>query len=663
MEYGSFKRFSLDPQNEGEVLEKAITRAFQASSGRLNAFNAGSPLVVLLEALVFTQMEFLFWLNSMPEAMILTYMAEVLGAGRSYGVKATATVQVTLTQPLASLFLLNAGTSIYSKNNAEIAYSLVDSLVIPAGQITGFVLAEATKAGTFSQVAANELTVIAENYAYLKEVNNPSPSTLGSNFENLTTTAERVLSIMSQTTPVSGLDWLNIIELSFPGRLAEVKNADGVLYLYIQDYVFEPTFEAYCHSVKGLLQTIEIAPYKKALLQIKIAPEKPLGPESCLFITKALSSFLEKAKPLQPIDLYKAFIDLNPTANLLEFDVLYYYQGIEPGTRFQGIELQPFDYVGGQVLKEVFTSDYYVVNSSFNAIVSALDESELGYLNYSPVYENSGPGEYTVNDIVKINSNYYLITASGNFDPATTANWTILSAPQTWSNNLAVTTADWFLEPSPVSGLLHGFIPAFSYVTTSTISSNISPITPLARVTSQAVSPGEYFYITGFEQVLYYNNLTTTYNVSSPVTVDQVEVYKKPNPFYTKLTRRSKYTVGNITADKNYIFTASNGTKVPIATGQLIPGYIQFNEPSYGTFILDNKIVYEVLEAFVPNSLDTIQSLLTAGTIKKAYRKYTEYETISPSFYTPFYFDIDFVLFDQQNELVVSKVNNTYSVN
>lgn len=655
MRYGTFQRFSLDPKNEGEVLELAITRAFQASSGKLNAFNAGSPLVVLLESLVYTQMEWLFWLNSVPEAMVLAYMSEVLGAGRDYGSKAEATVQITLTRPLTSTFILNAGTTIYSNQNSNISYELVNNFTIEPGLITGFALVRASEPGISFQVTANELTVIAENFAYLKEITNPALSAIGSDFESLAETAERVQALMSQTTPVSALDWLNVIEQVFPGKLAEVKNSEGVLYLYIQDYVQNLTFEAYCQTVKGLLQTIEIAPYRQALLQLRIKPEVPLDAEDCLAITKDINQYLAKSKPLQPIDLYKVVVDTKPNINLAEFDVLYYYQGIEPKLT-KGIQFQPFDFVGGQLLKELFTNAYYLVNASFNAVLSPFDEAELGYLSYHPVYTNLGPGVYSVGDVVKIGLNYYLINSSGNFDPATTTNWTILSTPIAWSNSLAVVTTDFLLAPSNLPGYSHGFIPQFSYTTADSVNSNLSPITPLAKISGQSVAPGEYFYITGYDQVVYYNNLAVNYAISLPVTgVNQVDIQQKPNAAYSKLSRRSKFTIGNITADNNFIYISSVGNKTPIPTGFVVPASVQYPEPQYGTFIIENETVYEVLEAFIPNSSDTIQSLLTAGVIKKAYRKYSEFENIEPTFFTPFYFSVEFVLFDQEKDIVVSR--------
>jgi hypothetical protein len=663
--YSTFTRFSLDPQNEQEVLEKAITRAFQASSGKLNAFNAGSPLVVLLESLVFTQMEWLFWLNSMPEAMVLTYIAEVLGAGRNYGSKAKAVLVVTLTKPLTSSFILNAGTKVYSNINADISYELVNNFIIAPGQVVGYAQVEATEVGQFSSVGTDELTVVAENFAYLKSVTNLAASTLGSDFESLVDTAERVQALMSQTTPVSALDWLNVIEGVYPDKLAEVQNYDGVLYLYIQDYTQNLLFEAYCYSVKGLLQSIQIEPYKKALLQIRIEPEITLPSEDCLSVAKGFSAYLNKAKPLQAIDLYKKLVDFLPSINLKSFDVLYYYTGITPEST-TGINLQPYDFVGGQLLKELFTGNYYLVNSSFNTVVSAFDEAEIGYLSYHPVYTNLGPGNYSGGDIVKIGPTYYLIQTSGSFDPATTTNWSVLLAPVAWANNLSLGTSDFVLQNGTIPGLSHGFIPQFAYTTANTVDSNLVQITPLSKAIGQSVAPGEYFYRQGFDEVIYYNNLAVNY-LLDPLTlntVNQVTVLQKPNVLYSKLTRRSKFTIGDITTDNNYIYTSSTGNKVGIATGLAVPASVQYPEPLFGTFIKSGGEIYEVLEAFIPLSTDTIQSLLTAKLIKKAYRKYEDYEVISTQFTKPFYFDIEFVYFDQEIDIVVSKDSTlgTYSI-
>jgi len=651
--YNSFQRFSLDPKNEGEVLEKAIQRAYSSSGGALNAFNAGSPLSVMLESLVFTHMEFLFWLNEMPSAMVLTYIADILGAGRNYGSKATANLQVTLTKPLTSDFILSAGTRVYSKNNNNISYRLENNFIIPPGLTTGFVVAQAEMVGSDYQVAANELTVLAENFAYLLSITNPAPSTPGSDFETLDIVAERVQALMSQTTPVSPLDWLNVIEQYYPGKLAEVKNADGILYLYIEDYIVDPVFEQYCQSVKGLLQTIEFRPYAKALLQLRVAPAQPLSEDLCLEVTKSLSNFLKNSKPLQPIDLYDQLLNVVKT-DLTAFDVLYYYSGLERGTT-QSIPFNAFDFVGGQLVKELFTNDYYLVNSSFNVVVSAFDEAELGYLSYHPVYTALGPGSYSSGDIVFVSGTYYLISTSGNFNPGITTNYTVLTAPQTWDFDLIVTPADWFMQSSQVPGLSHGFIPAFSYTTASAIGSNLTAITPTAKLPGQSVLPGEYFYATGLDQVIYYNDTAVTYIVDPLNPATQAEVLRAPNPLYSKLSRRSKYTVGHITQDNNFIYVSTEGAKTPIATGLVIPPTVSHPAPQFGTLIADEDIIYEVVQAFIPLLGDTIQSLLTAGFIKKAYRRYSEFEFINPGFITPYYFDLEFILFDQNDGLVVSK--------
>jgi hypothetical protein len=661
--YNSFRRFSLDPANEGEVLEKAIQRAYSSSGGKLNAFNAGSPLLVLLESLVFSHMEFLYWLNSMPEAMVLTYIAEILGEGRNYGSKATVTLQVTLTKVLTSDFILSAGTRVYSKNNNNIAYRLQNNFIIPPGQLTGFVTAEADKVGIEYQVLANELEVLGENFAYLLSITNPAASTLGSDFETLDEMAERVQAIMSQTTPVSTLDWLNVIEKYYPGKLAEVKNADGILYLYIEDYTVNPIFEQYCQSVKGLLQTIEFKPYLKALLQLRITPAEPFTEQTCLEITQALSAYLKKAKPLQPIDLYDKMLDVvAANTDLNGFDVLYYYSGLEQGTR-QSIPFSTYDYIGGQLVKETFTNNYYLVNSSFNVVLSAFDEAELGYLSYHAVYTNLGPGVYSSGDIVLISGTYYLITTSGNFDPLTTTNWVILSAPQTWTNNLLVTAADWLIESTTIPGLSHGFIPAFTYTTAPLVDSYLSAITPTAKATGQSVLPGEYFYIPGFDEIIYYNNTTVSYIVDPLAPAAQAEVFVKPNPFYSKLTRRSRYSIGHITNDNNFIYISTQGATVPIATGLVIPATVIYPAPGFGTLISSNDVIYEVLQAFIPLAGDTIQSLLTAGFIKKAYRKYEDFEYIIPGFRAPYFFSIDYILFDQEPDVVVSLDNSgTYTI-
>jgi hypothetical protein len=666
MAYQQFRRFSLDPKNEREVLDLAINRAYQASGGTLNAFNAGSPLVTVLESLTSVHMEFLFWLNSLPEAMILTYMAEVLNSNRNLGSKCQATIQITLTKPLGSSFLLKAGTKVFSSSDSDIAYLFDNDLVIPAGSVTGFVLASSESLGPSSAVGPNELTELLENFSYVQSVTNLASSTIGSNPETLEEVRDRVQTLMSQQTPVSIQDWLNVCELYFPGKASNAKIEDGILYLYVQDYVVNTTFETYVNQKITALQKAIIAPFERADLQITITSTLDFDNQQCIEIAQEISRDLLNYtnRQLQPIDIYNNIANefLDYDRDLDKFEVLYYYKGLAPNS-LQTIELQPYDFVGGQVLKD-FSNQYFVVNNDFNVVSNAFDDAGLGYLEYHPVYLTLGPGDYSTGDVVLVLGQYYLVTSSGAFNPTNTTNWVLLPAPQTWTNNLSLTTADFLLEPSANPGLGHGFIPVISYTTAQVMSTNWASISPSVVSSGASVAPNQYWSLLGFEEVIYLNNTTSNY-VVNPATapIDQlvVEVYRLPSPLYSTLTRKSKYQIGQIVDNNNKIVTNSLGNTTNIPTGLVITG--SSPSPQYGTFIKDFNNVYEVIESFIPSPSDTINTLLAGGFIKKAYEVYGDFDYLVPaSRVVPYYFDIELVYFQQQNSKVVKKTGSTYTV-
>lgn len=666
MTYKQFKRFSLDQKNEREVLDLAITRAYQASGGELNAFNAGSPLVTLLESLTSAHLEFLFWLNSLPEAMVLTFLAEALNANRSTGSKSQTTIQITLTKVLSNTFIIKEGTKVFSSLDNEIVYLLDDDLVIPAGGTIGFGLASAEILGPSTAVQANELTFLAENFAYVESVTNPAASTIGASTETLEQVRDRVQTLMSQVTPVSIQDWLNVMALYFPNKASNAKVEEGVLYLFIEDYSVNSTFETYVNTKITALQKALIAPFEKALLQITIGSKLEFNDEQCLQITRLISENLKTFanRLIQPADIYNNFANnfLGPNEDVDQFDVLYYYPELNPFTT-QSIELAPYDFIGGQVLRD-FSNNYFVVNTSFNIVASALDEAALNYLEYHPVYTSLGPGNYSAGDIVLVSGTYYLITQSGAFNPFSTSNWTVLPTPLTWANDLALSPSDFLIESSPVPGISHGFIPAITYTAASPLSDNWAPISPVQVLEGASISPGQYWALVGLEEVIYLNNTLVNYTVNSATAaIDQaiVNVVAKPE-LYSSLTRKSKYQIGQVTPDNNQIIVTSTGATANIPTGLGLP----LNNsaiPKYGTLLKSGGQIFEVIESFVPTTLDTVDTLLTAGFIKKAYQIYDDFDYLRANTNIPYYFDVEFIYFNNtQNSKIVKKDGANYVI-
>jgi hypothetical protein len=142
----------------------------------------------------------------------------------------------------------------------------------------------------------------------------------------------------------------------------------------------------------------------------------------------------------------------------------------------------------------------------------------------------------------------------------------------------------------------------------------------------------------------------------------QATVSEHPDQSFSHLTRYSRYRVGQITEDQNYIIIDSLGNRQPIPTGVALPGTIEY-QLDFGALIEDAGVVYEVVEAFIPLSTDTIATLLQNGYIRRAYRRYDDFEVLNYTAYKPSYFDINTVKFIQPNPLTVTKaVGGAYSV-
>jgi hypothetical protein len=86
------------------------------------------------------------------------------------------------------------------------------------------------------------------------------------------------------------------------------------------------------------------------------------------------------------------------------------------------------------------------------------------------------------------------------------------------------------------------------------------------------------------------------------------------------------------------------------------------SQSQFGTLIAENDAIYEVIESFIPSSTDTISSLLTAGFIRRAYRRYSDFETLDYTGFEPSYFAVDEIKFVQPNPKTVQCVGGSCAV-
>lgn len=167
---------SLDPRNEQELLEQAAQYAISKSGGQLGNLSPANPLIFLLEAQVFAGAELLWYLNQLPQKLLITFL-NYWGVSVSDGVAATGDLTVTLTGSLATSITLPSGLLF---SDGEVLYKSISPVVVPSGSTSATVPVECTEKGIIGNKPAYTINNIVTPNAYLKTVTNPLQFNTGS---------------------------------------------------------------------------------------------------------------------------------------------------------------------------------------------------------------------------------------------------------------------------------------------------------------------------------------------------------------------------------------------------------------------------------------------------------------------------------------------------
>ena len=114
--YSPLPSIPLDPRNEAELVQAASQKVYQASNQTLNDFSAGNPLAALLEGLCFSQGEFLFWANQLPQSILIEWLGPFLGAMRRLGTASIARLLLTV-PPSDTVTVIPSGTAFTTNAN------------------------------------------------------------------------------------------------------------------------------------------------------------------------------------------------------------------------------------------------------------------------------------------------------------------------------------------------------------------------------------------------------------------------------------------------------------------------------------------------------------------------------------------------------------------
>lgn len=226
----------LDPRNQGQIVEAAATQIFTASGGLINNFSAGSPALCLLEGQAFTNAEFLYWLNKLPNAFLATWLQHYCGIQRKTNGFAIVELTFTLSRQLSRPFLVFQNyrvrvPNLINQNN--VSFVTQEELVIPAGSLTGSVLARCEDSGTVGNVAANTITQPESNLAFLQSVTNLASSSGGLDAETETETVSRAFfHTLSYRNPVSESDWVGVIKARLGLDTEVIVSRDKEAFIY-----------------------------------------------------------------------------------------------------------------------------------------------------------------------------------------------------------------------------------------------------------------------------------------------------------------------------------------------------------------------------------------------------------------------------------------------
>lgn len=201
---------SIDPRNEAELLNAALTKVFQASNGTINDFTSGSPITALLEGQVYAQGELLYHLNRLPNAVITEWIGPFLGSMRQAGAASTAQIKFTIevrNDPYVVESGFGISTTANLANGIDATFLTDTTLIIPPGEGEGTVSATCTILGSEGNVPAGSLNRYTSNLAGLVSVSNLDAASGGLDVETLEEVRQRFYSLIRRPNPVSKEDW------------------------------------------------------------------------------------------------------------------------------------------------------------------------------------------------------------------------------------------------------------------------------------------------------------------------------------------------------------------------------------------------------------------------------------------------------------------------
>lgn len=183
-------------ETDAETIKAEIITGYEQASGRTLA--AGDPVRLYLLSLAAVIIQQRTAVNLAAQQNLLSYaqdgyldaLGTLLSVTRLSESKAVTTIKFTLSQALATVYTIPAGTEV---TNGVVTFATDKALDIPKGELTGSVTASCTVAGTVgNDYLAGQVNTIVKPMTFVSKAENTTITTGGSEAESDESLAERI---------------------------------------------------------------------------------------------------------------------------------------------------------------------------------------------------------------------------------------------------------------------------------------------------------------------------------------------------------------------------------------------------------------------------------------------------------------------------------------
>lgn len=183
-------------ETDAETIKAEILTGYEQASGRTLA--AGDPVRLFLLSLASIIIQQRTAINQAAQQNLLTYaqgeyldaLGALLSVERLEESRAVTTLKFTLSQALATVYTIPAGTEV---TNGTVTFATDHDLDIPKGELSGSVTASCTVPGEVgNDYLAGQVTTIVKPMTFVAKAENVTITTGGSEAESDASLAERI---------------------------------------------------------------------------------------------------------------------------------------------------------------------------------------------------------------------------------------------------------------------------------------------------------------------------------------------------------------------------------------------------------------------------------------------------------------------------------------